>query len=88
MKPHKGPKVEEAKRMYLAGYNLDEIGGELGLSPLTVKTYLTEAKVSLDEAKYARLLKNGKVVFSEAGRRWAREWDEARIPLNVLFRMM
>lgn len=86
MKPHKGPKVEEAKRMYLAGYNLDEIGGELGLSPLTVKTYLIEAKVSLDEVKYARLLKNGKVVFSDAGRRWAREWDEARLPLNVLFR--
>ena len=82
------PKIQEVKRMYLAGHNPDEIGGELGLSPLTVKTYLIEAKVSLDEAKYARLLHNGKVVFTEAGRRWAREWDEARIPLNVLFRMM
>ena len=86
MKPHKGPKVEEAKRMYLAGYNLDEIGGQLGLSPLTVKTYLTEAKVKIDEAKYARVLMSGKVVFTKDGRRWAKEWDEARLPLNVLFR--
>lgn len=82
------PKIQEAKRMYLAGHNPDEIGGELGLSPLTVKTYLAEAKVSLDEGKYARILKNGKVVFTESGRRWAREWDEARHPLNFLFRTM
>ena len=80
------PKIQEAARMYLAGDGLDEIGGKLGLSPMTVETYLHEAKVKLDEAKYHRITRSGKIVITSAGQNWAREWDAERLPLLVLMR--
>lgn len=45
-----------------------------------------KAGVSIDEAKYHRELKNGKIVMTDAGKRWAREWDAVRLPIHVLLR--
>ncbi len=72
--------------MYLAGYNFDEIGAKIGASALTVRTYVAKAGVSIDEAKYHRVLKNGKIVMTDAGKKWAREWDVVRLPIQVLLR--
>ena len=72
--------------MYLAGDGLDEIGGKLGLSPMTVETYLHKAKVRLDESKYHRVTRSGKIVITSAGQSWAKEWDAVRLPIHVLMR--
>ena len=80
------PNIYKAGEMYLAGYGMDEIGAEIGASPLTVRTYVVKAGVSIDEAKYHRELKNGKIVMTDAGKRWARECDAVRLPIHVLLR--
>lgn len=86
MKNYESPKVIEAGKLYQKGLNFDEVGMELGISPLTAKTYVTMSKVGVDEAKYARVTMSGKVIMGKEGKEWAKQWDMARLPLLVLMR--
>lgn len=79
------PKIQEAKKLYLSGHGIDEIGEILGISPMTVKTYLHETKVTLDEGKYHRITRSGKMIITSAGQNWAKEWDAERLPILAHF---